>query len=337
MDLRIGTRHVGADPVVELDGIADLASVPVLQAQLQRVVGSSPGATVMVDVDGLVALDDVALGVLIGAATAARERGGDLVVLASSGRWRHRFRVTRFDRAVTVHDPTRGAAADAPPPPYVAVIFSNVLSGAEQDAYTETAARMEELAAAQPGYLGIESTRGADGRGITVSYWRTEDDARAWKQHAEHLAAQLTGRSTWYARYRVRVAVVTREYSYDAGADADELLHLAQPDDWSAARAAGEYRISTRGRTLDDVGFIHCATRDQFVGVANRFYADVTQLVILHVDPERLAAEVRREPAVEGASELFPHVYGPIPVDAVVATTWWDRGDDGVWHHPVLV
>ena len=219
--------------------------------------------------------------------------------------------------------------------PYVAVIFSSLRTGSDPDGYEATAERMEELAATQPGYRGIESARGADGFGITVSYWATEADARAWKQHSEHLLAQATGRSTWYGRYRVRVATVTREYSYDADVDPDELLHLALPDDWAAARDAGEYRISTRGRTLDDEGFVHCSHPDQLEGVANRFYSDLSELVILHVDPELLDAEVRLEPPAEGVDELFPHVYGPIPTSAVVATTWWDRGDDGVWRRPV--
>lgn len=340
MDLRIGTRLVGDAHVVELDGLADLASIPLLQSHLRRAIGTAPGATVVVDVDGLVALDDVALGVLIGAASTAREQGGDLEVLTTSERWRARLHANRFDRAVTVRGDTSHSPAVAAPTaaatPYVAVIFASVLTGAEPDAYEATAARMEALAAERPGYLGIESTRGTDGLGITISYWRTEDDAREWKQHAEHLLAQAEGRDTWYARYRVRVATVTREYSYDADVDPDELLHLALPDDWNAARAAGEYRVSTRGRSLDEEGFIHCAYRDQFVGVANRFYSDLGELVILHVDPERLTAEVREEPAAEGSTELFPHVYGPIPTDAVIATTWWERGDDGVWHRPLL-
>ena len=219
--------------------------------------------------------------------------------------------------------------------PYVAVIFSSTRSDAGPDEYAATAARMEELAASQPGYIGIESTRGTDGFGITVSYWRTEDDARAWKLQSEHLLAQTNGRTTWYRRYRVRVATVTREYSYDAGVDADELLHLALPEEWAAARDVGEYRTSTRGRTLDDEGFVHCSYRRQLEGVANRFYADVSELVILHIDPELLDAEVRLEPPADGVDELFPHVYGPIPTAAVTATTWWDRGDDGIWRRPL--
>lgn len=120
------------------------------------------------------------------------------------------------------------------------------------------------------------------------------------------------------------------------GRHPDAIFHLALPDDWRVARQTGEYRVSTRGRSLDDEGFVHCATAEQIVPVANRFYADLAELVVLHVGLELLAADVRFEPGVPGGSELFPHVYGPIPVAAVVATTWWDRGDDGRWHHPPL-
>ena len=99
--------------------------------------------------------------------------------------------------------------ARTPEPPYVAVIFSNVQTD-DLDGYDATAARMEELAAAQPGYLGFESAR--SGLGIAVSYWATEDDARAWKRVAEHAEAQRRGKTQWYADYRVRIARVEREY-----------------------------------------------------------------------------------------------------------------------------
>lgn len=61
------------------------------------------------------------------------------------------------------------------------------------------------------------SARGDDRFGLTVSYWETEDDARAWKQVAEHLAAQRSGQATWYERYQVRIASVSREYSWERG------------------------------------------------------------------------------------------------------------------------
>jgi heme-degrading monooxygenase HmoA len=112
--------------------------------------------------------------------------------------------------------------AGTPEPPYVAVIFTSVRAAGD-DGYAATAARMDELAAQQPGYLGIESVRagGEGGPGITVSYWATEHHARAWKRVAEHLAAQRAGRERWYEKYTVRIATVTRAYGFERSA-ADE-------------------------------------------------------------------------------------------------------------------
>ncbi len=74
------------------------------------------------------------------------------------------------------------------------------------------AERMVQLAASQPGFLGVESVRSADGFGITVSYWSSEDAIKAWKAHLDHEAAQEAGRKTWYADYQIRVAKVERAY-----------------------------------------------------------------------------------------------------------------------------
>ena len=74
------------------------------------------------------------------------------------------------------------------------------------------AATMDELAARQPGYLGVESAR--EEVGITVSYWRDLDSIAAWKRVVDHLAAQRLGRDRWYAMYRVRIALVEREYGF---------------------------------------------------------------------------------------------------------------------------
>lgn len=97
-------------------------------------------------------------------------------------------------------------------PPYVAVIFSSVRTPGD-NGYSAAAERMVELAAAQPGFLDVESARDADGFGITVSYWRDEECARAWKAVHEHQLAQERGRREWYASYTVRVASVTRHYA----------------------------------------------------------------------------------------------------------------------------
>ena len=102
--------------------------------------------------------------------------------------------------------------ARLPAPPYYAVIFSSRRRGDEGDGYTETAARMEELVREQPGFLGVESTRGADGFGITVSYWASEAAILAWKHHAEHAAIRAHGRKHWYDHFELRVAKVERAY-----------------------------------------------------------------------------------------------------------------------------
>jgi heme-degrading monooxygenase HmoA len=95
-------------------------------------------------------------------------------------------------------------------PPYYAVIFTSLRRESPDDGYGVTADRMEHLAREQPGFLGIESARGADGLGITISYWRTLADVTAWRGHAEHLLAQRRGREEWYRWYAVRVCVVER-------------------------------------------------------------------------------------------------------------------------------
>jgi len=73
---------------------------------------------------------------------------------------------------------------------------------------------MVELASAQPGFIGVESTRDAGGLGITVSYWRTLEDIAAWKRHLEHTAARDNGRAQWYTHYELRVARVERAYGW---------------------------------------------------------------------------------------------------------------------------
>jgi glutathione S-transferase len=102
-----------------------------------------------------------------------------------------------------------------------------------------------------------------------------------------------------------------------------EIFHLALPEDWARAQAAGRYEMSTRGLSLQDVGFVHCSTAAQLEDVANRFYRDVDALLVLRLDTSRLDADVRFEPPAPGSSELFPHVYGPIPVAAVVDVRSW--------------
>jgi heme-degrading monooxygenase HmoA len=108
------------------------------------------------------------------------------------------------------HDDEPTAPAPTPEPPYTAVIFTSLRTDTDHPGYAETAAEMERLAAAQPGYLGIESAK--EKLGITVSYWSSAEHALGWKAVAAHELAQQAGRDRWYRQYRVRVATVEREY-----------------------------------------------------------------------------------------------------------------------------
>lgn len=103
------------------------------------------------------------------------------------------------------------------------------------------------------------------------------------------------------------------------GSTTETLWHLALTEEWEAARRSGDYRVSTRGMSLEQVGFIHTSFRHQLDGVAARFYADVTgPLVALEIDPTRLTAPLRVEPSGGPGSEEFPHIYGPLPTSAVL-------------------
>ncbi|MDE1164621.1 MAG: antibiotic biosynthesis monooxygenase [Pseudomonas sp.] len=101
---------------------------------------------------------------------------------------------------------------NAPAPPYYAVIFTSQRTDID-DGYGQAAAHMVELASQQPGYLGIESARDAQGLGITVSYWQNEAAILAWKHHAEHAAIRDKGRARWYQACITRVAKVERAYA----------------------------------------------------------------------------------------------------------------------------
>ena len=104
----------------------------------------------------------------------------------------------------------------------------------------------------------------------------------------------------------------------------EHVFHVALAADWAAAREAGDYRVSSLGRTLAEEGFLHASYADQWPGVLSAYYADVQEpLVLLEIDPDLLdvplvvEAPAGSEP---GAAE-FPHLYGPLAVDAVVAVT----------------
>lgn len=106
----------------------------------------------------------------------------------------------------------------------------------------------------------------------------------------------------------------------------DPIFHLAMPDAWVQAFVSGEYLVSTRDLSLDEVGFIHCSTRDQIESTANMFFGDVDQLVVLTIDPLLLPSRIVFEAPAADSSLLFPHIYGPLPISAVNLASTWTRG-----------
>lgn len=105
--------------------------------------------------------------------------------------------------------------ARTPEPPYYAAVFSSLRTAGDHG-YAAVADRMVALAAQQPGFLGVESARDAEGFGITVSYWASLDAIRAWKAQADHAMAQRLGRERWYESYALRIAKVERHDFFGA-------------------------------------------------------------------------------------------------------------------------
>ncbi|TXH81977.1 MAG: antibiotic biosynthesis monooxygenase [Rhizobium sp.] len=103
--------------------------------------------------------------------------------------------------------------AATPEPPYYIVSFASIRTAGD-NGYGAMGQRMEEMALAQDGCLGLESARGADGFGIVNSFWRDEESIRAWKNVVAHLTAQTLGRERWYEQYKVRIARVERAYDF---------------------------------------------------------------------------------------------------------------------------
>lgn len=99
-------------------------------------------------------------------------------------------------------------------PFHYAVIFSSQRSSEDDTGYAEMAAKMEELAAQQPGFIRVESVRDETGRGITVSYWRDLASIKNWRDVAEHQVAQQLGREKWYETYRLTICRVEHDYSF---------------------------------------------------------------------------------------------------------------------------
>lgn len=97
----------------------------------------------------------------------------------------------------------------------------------------------------------------------------------------------------------------------------EPIFHVTTESAWQEALAHGEYRLSTRGRSLEEEGFIHCSYRHQLDYVVRTHFEGAGPLVLLKIDVSRTRAELRVEAGPD--EQAFPHLYGPLPLDSVVS------------------
>jgi len=110
----------------------------------------------------------------------------------------------------------------------------------------------------------------------------------------------------------------------------DLIYHITSKADWEAAQKSGKYEADTLGKQ----GFIHCSKLDQILRVANDFYHGRHGLVLLAIDPGKLTSPLRWEPGEDLTEEFFPHIYGPINLEAVYNVLDFEPNPDGTFGLP---
>jgi len=108
------------------------------------------------------------------------------------------------------------------------------------------------------------------------------------------------------------------------------IFHITTRAQWEHAQATRTYR----GDTLDTQGFIHCSTASQVLAVANAIFSGRRDVILLRIDPARVQPEIRYEPPGAPEHERFPHIYGPLNVDAVIEAMLFEPRGDGLFHFP---
>ena len=117
------------------------------------------------------------------------------------------------------------------------------------------------------------------------------------------------------------------------------IYHIIPHTDWITAQKNGEYRAES----LDTEGFIHCSTEEQAAPVANAFYPAQSGLLLLVIDPALLASPLQWDPPAHPAPESapaslhgeFPHIYGPLNLDAVIDALDFEPNENGVFSFPL--
>lgn len=112
------------------------------------------------------------------------------------------------------------------------------------------------------------------------------------------------------------------------------IVIIAQQSVWPQAQKSGEYTQSTIDSTLEEVGFIHCSFPDQTLEIANRHFSDRNNLVLLLIDEDKVQASIKHEGALSGRAGTFPHIYGPLNIDAVYSVVPLEKDKDGVFMAP---
>lgn len=107
------------------------------------------------------------------------------------------------------------------------------------------------------------------------------------------------------------------------------IYHITTKKMWDEAKEAGEYI----NPSIEEVGFIHCSDKDQTVPTLNRRYVGRDDLVLLELDPEKMGAEIKYED-LKGMGEEHPHVYGKIPLEAVVKVWKLEHDENGEFEFP---
>jgi uncharacterized protein (DUF952 family) len=110
----------------------------------------------------------------------------------------------------------------------------------------------------------------------------------------------------------------------------DLIVHICSSDEWQTAQNAGVYRSAS----LEAEGFIHCSRPDQVIEVANRYYENRTDLLLLWIDPSYLADELRWEASDD---DIYPHVYGPININAITRVSKLLPDEEGIFRSSSLL
>jgi uncharacterized protein (DUF952 family) len=117
------------------------------------------------------------------------------------------------------------------------------------------------------------------------------------------------------------------------------IFHITSSKEWDTAQTKGEYTAPS----LATEGFIHCSTLSQVLPVANSYYAGQTGLIVLAIEPTLLYSALKWEPPSGGApppgvseGEQFPHIYGPVNLNAVVKAIELELNSNGTFTLPDL-